>query len=121
MYKDLVNFYIAALDILSSKIFVLALVCDQLNQRLPAIVSNFTMHAALLRDRIGNATLELVTDIKKLLQDNRSKFPIEEGSRLREKLMYPKFKSCLVSTKTSNGASCTRSSVDFDPVMLVSG
>ena len=73
MYKDLLNFYVAALDILSSKTFVLALVCDQLKQRLPTIVSDFLKHAALLRDRIGNATLELVTDIKNLLQDNKSK------------------------------------------------
>ncbi|KAJ9653673.1 hypothetical protein H2198_007184 [Neophaeococcomyces mojaviensis] len=71
VYKDLLNFYIAALDILTSKAFVLALVCDQLSQRLPTIVSDFVKHAALLRDRIGNATLELVTDIKKLLQDNK--------------------------------------------------
>ncbi|KAK5207557.1 hypothetical protein LTR41_006601 [Exophiala xenobiotica] len=71
VYKDLLNFYIAALDILTSKAFILALVCDQLNQRLPTIVSDFLKHAALLRDRIGNATLELVTDIKKLLQDNK--------------------------------------------------
>lgn len=51
---------------------MLALVCEQLNQRLPTIVSDFVKHAALLRDRIGNATLELVTDIKNLLQDNKS-------------------------------------------------
>ncbi|OAP59319.1 hypothetical protein AYL99_06617 [Fonsecaea erecta] len=71
VYKDLLSFYIAALEILTSKAFILALVCGQLNQRLPTIISEFLQHAALLRDRIGNATLELVTDIKKLLQDNK--------------------------------------------------
>jgi hypothetical protein len=84
VYKDLLNFYIAALDILTSKAFVLALVCDQLRQRLPTIVSDFVKHAALLRERIGNATLELVTDIKKLLQDNKSKLvPQRAKSHLR--------------------------------------
>ncbi|KIW89922.1 uncharacterized protein Z519_09352 [Cladophialophora bantiana CBS 173.52] len=72
VYKDLLNFYIAALDKLTSKAFVLALVCDQLSQRLPTIVSDFVDHAALLLDRVGNATLELVTDIKKPLQDNKT-------------------------------------------------
>lgn len=88
VYKDLLNFYIAALDILTSKAFVLALVCDQLNQRLPTIVSDFLTHASLLRDNIGNATLELVTDIRKLLQDNKSKLPTEERSHLRKTLRY---------------------------------
>ncbi|OCK74793.1 hypothetical protein K432DRAFT_397804 [Lepidopterella palustris CBS 459.81] len=43
----------------------------KLSQRVPTIVSDFVKDAALLRDRIGNATLELVTDIKKLLQNNK--------------------------------------------------
>ncbi|KAL8707336.1 MAG: hypothetical protein Q9225_007773, partial [Loekoesia sp. 1 TL-2023] len=71
VYKDLLNFYIAAQRILTSKTFVLALVCDQLRQHLPTIVSGFLEHAALLKSRIGNATLQLVADIKKLLQDNK--------------------------------------------------
>lgn len=73
MYKDLLNFYIAAQKIMTSKVFVLALVCDQLRQHLPTIISGFNEHAALLKKRIGNATLELVADIKYLLQDNKSK------------------------------------------------
>ncbi|KAL8836220.1 MAG: hypothetical protein Q9170_002997 [Blastenia crenularia] len=71
VYKDLLNFYIAAQKILASKAFVLALMCDQLRQNLPTIVSGFLEHAALLKTRIGNATLELVADIKKLIQDNK--------------------------------------------------
>lgn len=64
MYKDLLEFYIAALDILTSKALVFALIRNQLSQRLPTIVSGFLEHAALLRSRIDSATLELVTDIK---------------------------------------------------------
>lgn len=72
------------MDILTSKVFVLALVCNQLSQRLPTIVSGFVEHAALLRSRIANATLELVTDIKKMLQDNNSKLPTEENLSYRK-------------------------------------
>ncbi|KAL8921899.1 MAG: hypothetical protein Q9208_005503 [Pyrenodesmia sp. 3 TL-2023] len=71
VYKDLLNFYIAAHKILTSKAFVLALVCDQLRQHLPTIVSGFLEHAAFLKSRIANATFELLTDIKKLLHDNK--------------------------------------------------
>ncbi|KAL8901698.1 MAG: hypothetical protein Q9207_005067 [Kuettlingeria erythrocarpa] len=71
VYKDLLDFYIAAHDILTSKAFVLALVCDQLRQRLPKIVSGFLEHAALLKSSIANATVELLTEIKKILQDKK--------------------------------------------------
>ncbi|KAL8760990.1 MAG: hypothetical protein Q9184_002842 [Pyrenodesmia sp. 2 TL-2023] len=71
VYKDLLNFYIAAHKILTSKAFVLALVCDQLRQHLPTIVSAFLEHAAFLKSSIANATLDLLTDIKQLLQDNK--------------------------------------------------
>ncbi|KAL8847007.1 MAG: hypothetical protein Q9221_007920 [Calogaya cf. arnoldii] len=71
VYKDLLNFYIAAQKILTSKAFVLALVCEQLRQHLPTIVSGFLEHAALLKSRIANATLELIADIKNILQDNK--------------------------------------------------
>ncbi|KAL8753763.1 MAG: hypothetical protein Q9199_004811 [Rusavskia elegans] len=71
VYKDLLNFYIAAQKIMTSKVFVLALVCDQLRQHLPTIISGFLKHAALLKTRIGNAMLELVADIKNLLQENK--------------------------------------------------
>lgn len=74
----------ATLDILTSKVFVLALVCDQLSQRLPTIVSDFLEHATLLRSRIGNATLELITDIKRLLQEDKSKLLTEERSYYRK-------------------------------------
>ena len=84
MYKDLLKFYIAAMEILTSKVFVLAIVCSQPSQRLPTIVSGFLEHAALLRCRIANATLELVTDIKKMLQDNKSKLPTKETSSYRK-------------------------------------
>ncbi|KAL9580025.1 MAG: hypothetical protein Q9212_004742 [Teloschistes hypoglaucus] len=71
VYKDLLNFYIAAQKILTSKAFVLALVCEQLRQHLPTIVSGFLEHAALLKSRIANATLELIADIKNILQDDK--------------------------------------------------
>ncbi|KAI4268987.1 MAG: hypothetical protein LQ337_007536 [Flavoplaca oasis] len=71
VYKDLLNFYIAAQKILTNKAFVFALVCEQLRQRLPTIVSDFLEHAASLKSRIANATLELVADIKNILQDNK--------------------------------------------------
>ena len=75
MYKDLVKFYIAALDILTSKSFLIAVVANQLNQGLSGIIHDFLQHAAHLRSRIANATLELVTEIKTLLQDNKSSLP----------------------------------------------
>jgi hypothetical protein len=96
VYKDLLKFYIAAMDILTSKVFVFALVCNELSQRLPTIVSGFLEHAALLRSRIANATLELVTDIKKMLQDNKSKLRTEE-----------KF-SCRKEADTSRSSEATR-------------
>ncbi|KAL8892444.1 MAG: hypothetical protein Q9192_005610 [Flavoplaca navasiana] len=71
VYKDLLDFYIAARKILTNKAFVFALVCEQLRQHLPTIVSGFLEHAVSLKSRIANATLELVADIKKLLQDNK--------------------------------------------------
>lgn len=83
VYKDLLNFYIAAQKILTSKTFVLALVCEQLRQRLPTIVTRFCEHAEVLKYRIDNATLELVADIKKLLQDNMSKLSVGQRSRCR--------------------------------------
>lgn len=76
MYKDLLNFYIAAQKILTSKAFVLTLVCEQLRQHLPTIVSGFLEHAALLKSRIANATLELIADIKNILQDDKSKLSV---------------------------------------------
>ncbi|KAL8777275.1 MAG: hypothetical protein Q9194_002649 [Teloschistes cf. exilis] len=68
VYKDLLNFYIAAQKILTSKAFVLALVREQLRRHLPTIVSDFL---ALLKCRIANATLELIADIKNILQDDK--------------------------------------------------
>lgn len=76
MYKDLLNFYIAARKILTSKAFVLALVREQLRRHLPTIVSDFLEHAALLKSRIANATLELIADIKNILQDDKSKLSV---------------------------------------------
>ena len=81
MYKDLLNFYIAAQKILTNKAFVFALVCEQLRQHLPTIVSGFIEHADSLKSRIANATLELVEDIKKLLQENKSKLWLGKKSR----------------------------------------
>ncbi|KAL8638158.1 MAG: hypothetical protein Q9228_004660 [Teloschistes exilis] len=68
VYKDLLNFYVAAQKILTSKAFVLALVREQLRRHLPTIVSDFL---ALLKCRIANATLELIADIKNILQDDK--------------------------------------------------
>lgn len=79
MYQDLLQFYIAAQKILTSKVFMLALVSDQLRQRLPAIVRDFVEHASLLKSRIENATLQLVADIKKLLQDSKSRLSAQWG------------------------------------------
>ena len=73
MYKDLLNFHPSALDIMNSKAFSFALVCEQLVSRLPDIVEQFLGHAAFLRQRIEMATSDLVTDIKNLLLDTKSK------------------------------------------------
>jgi hypothetical protein len=75
VYKDLVKFYVAAFDILTSKSFLIAVIDNQLSQRLSGIIHDFLQHAAHLRSRLANATLKLVTDINTLLQDNKSSLP----------------------------------------------
>lgn len=74
VYRDLLQFYVAALDIISSNYYALKLLCNEVKQKLPSIVNDFVNHVDLLSRSIENATLELVTDIKKLLQDNKGRF-----------------------------------------------
>ena len=69
---DLLQFYAATLKIIHSNFYAFALINNEINQELRTIITNFVSHIDLLRSTIGNATLELVTEIQKLLQDNKS-------------------------------------------------
>lgn len=69
-YIDLLNFYVAILEILSSKVFSLAML--DLENRLPTITSDFTEHVKNLRSYLDNEQLRIVKQIEDLLIENKS-------------------------------------------------
>ena len=69
-YIDLLNFYVAILEILSSKVFSLAML--DLENRLPTITSDFAEHVKNLRSYLDNEQLRIVKQIEDLLIENKS-------------------------------------------------
>ncbi|KAI0968730.1 hypothetical protein F4678DRAFT_464345 [Xylaria arbuscula] len=71
VYKELLNFYLAALDILNSKYYLLKVVANHLQTRLPTIVEQFVYHAEKLNDHIQTKTLELVQGLTQMMLDRK--------------------------------------------------
>lgn len=74
MYQKLLEFYIAAFEILSRKGAKLVMKMILENGRLPNIVKDFLKHADTLRKLVQKATWEIVEDIKSMLYDHESVF-----------------------------------------------
>ncbi|KAH6627225.1 hypothetical protein B0J18DRAFT_426830 [Chaetomium sp. MPI-SDFR-AT-0129] len=71
VYQKLLEFYHAALQILSKKGAKLVMKIVLENGKLPAIVQDFLQHAQQLQKLVEKATLEIVEDIKNMLYDHR--------------------------------------------------
>ena len=73
MYQKILDFYIAAYEILDRKgaKMVIKMVVEK--DRLPEIVQDFLRHADILRKTVQKATWEIVEDIKSMLYDRESK------------------------------------------------
>jgi len=74
VYQKLLEFYIAAFEILSRKGAKLVMKMILENGRLPNIVKDFLKHADTLRKLVQKATWEIVEDIKSMLYDHESVF-----------------------------------------------
>ncbi|KFA71991.1 hypothetical protein S40288_08082 [Stachybotrys chartarum IBT 40288] len=69
VYKDLLLFYHAVLQVLTKKSVALAMMSEQLNERVPPVVEDFLHHSDQLRQHISNATSEVVKNIEKYFID----------------------------------------------------
>jgi hypothetical protein len=74
VYQKLLEFYIAAFEILSRKGAKLVMKMILENDRLPNIVKEFSKYAENLRKLVQKATWEIVEDIKAMLYDHESMF-----------------------------------------------
>lgn len=72
MYRNLLEFYNAASEILSRKGVKLVMKIVLEDGRLPGIVDDFLRHADYLGKLVQKATLEIVEDIKAMLYDHES-------------------------------------------------
>lgn len=72
MYREIIEFYRAAHDILTKKGRRLAMKMILETDRLPNIIQDFLRHADVLRKLIEKATWEIVEDIKAMLYDRES-------------------------------------------------
>ena len=73
VYKDLLQFYAVASEILASRSFVFALIRDQISERLPSVVEDFIEHADSLKLWISKAIVMLLEDVNKSLLEEKSK------------------------------------------------
>lgn len=73
VYKDLLLFYHAVLQVLTKKSVALAMMSEQLNERVPPVVEDFLHHSDQLRQHISNATSEVVKNIEKYFIEAMSK------------------------------------------------
>jgi len=73
VYQKILDFYIAAYEILDRKgaKMVIKMVVEK--DRLPEIVQDFLRQADILRKTVQKATWEIVEDIKSMLYDRESK------------------------------------------------
>ncbi|KAH7035969.1 uncharacterized protein B0I36DRAFT_265433 [Microdochium trichocladiopsis] len=71
VYKDLLAFYCSATEILTRQATVLALLSEQLNERLPPLVDNYVNDSKLLGQHIKNATDALLKKIEEMLIDDK--------------------------------------------------
>ncbi|KXJ86797.1 hypothetical protein Micbo1qcDRAFT_125400 [Microdochium bolleyi] len=69
VYRDLLAFYCSAIKILTRQATVLALLSEQLNERLPPLVDNYVNDSKLLNQHIKNATDALLKKIEEMLID----------------------------------------------------
>jgi hypothetical protein len=74
VYQKLLEFYMAAFEILCRKGVKLVMKMILENGRLPNIVNDFLKHADNLRKLVQKATWEIVEDIKAMLYDQESMF-----------------------------------------------
>lgn len=72
VYKELLEFYVVAIKFFSYGRMVVALMSEAVKDRLPSIADNFLYHAECLQKSIQNATAKVVSDIQRLLLDNKS-------------------------------------------------
>ncbi len=77
VYKDLLVFYHAVAQVLSRKSTALALISEQLNERIPPVLKEFLRHAGQLYLHISHATSEIVKSIESLLIDSKSEFYLD--------------------------------------------
>ncbi|KAI0446340.1 hypothetical protein F4803DRAFT_504452 [Xylaria telfairii] len=64
VYKDLLNFYLAALNILNSEYYLLKVVANSVQKRIPTITNDFVGHVGMLDNLIQSNVLHLVQGLK---------------------------------------------------------
>lgn len=74
MYREILEFYKVAHEILTRRGGKLAMKMILETDRLPNIIQDFLRHADTLRKLIEKATWEIVEDMKAMLYDSESKF-----------------------------------------------
>jgi hypothetical protein len=79
VYREILEFYIAAHEILTERGRKLAMKMILDTDRLPNIVRSFLGHAETLRKLIEKATWEIVEDIKAMLYDRESKLSLSHS------------------------------------------
>lgn len=73
VYRNLLDFYSAAFDILSKQGLKALLEMVMERTRIPAVVAEFVKHANSLQMLVNKAILEINQDIKNMLYDSESK------------------------------------------------
>ena len=76
VYQKVLEFYQVAHEILTKRGAKLVMSMVLETDRLPNVVRDFSKHANALHKLIENATLQMVVDIKNMVYDYDSKFPM---------------------------------------------
>ena len=74
MYREILEFYKVAHEILTRRGGKLVMKMILETDRLPNIIQDFLRHADTLRKLVEKATWEIVEDMKAMLYDSESKF-----------------------------------------------
>lgn len=84
VYKDLLTFYHAVVQILSREHVVLAWISEQFNEKVPPVVHDFLQHAEDLHSQINSATFRIAQSIEDMVLDTKSRsspFPLPPWKR----------------------------------------